>query len=79
VNNIKIITLVCLGMLETAVPQAKADEWDQKTVFTFSGPVEIPGQVLNSGTYVFKLMDSQSTAVSSRCSTRTKITYTAHS
>jgi len=60
VNNIKIVTFVCLGVLGTALPQAKADEWDQKTVFTFSGPVEIPGQVLLPGTYVFKLMDSQS-------------------
>lgn len=58
-NHIKIITLVCLGALGT-VPQAKADEWNQKTVFTFSGPVEIPGQVLSPGTYVFKLVDSQS-------------------
>jgi LPXTG-motif cell wall-anchored protein len=37
-----------------------ADEWDQRTVFTFSGPVEIPGQVLGAGTYVFKLADSTS-------------------
>jgi hypothetical protein len=42
------------------VQVAKADEWDQKTVFTFSGPVEIPGQVLLPGTYVFKLADSLS-------------------
>jgi hypothetical protein len=42
------------------LPQAKADEWNQKTVFTFNGPVEIPGQVLEPGTYVFKLMDSMS-------------------
>lgn len=38
--------------------RAHADEWDQKTVFTFSGPVEIPGQVLDGGTYVFKVADS---------------------
>ncbi len=36
------------------------DEWDQKTIFTFNGPVEIPGQVLSAGTYVFKLADSSS-------------------
>src|SRR5712691_10924424 len=33
---------------------------DQRTIFTFSGPVEIPGQVLPAGTYVFKLADSSS-------------------
>jgi len=41
-------------------PRAKADAWNQKVVLTFSGPVEIPGQVLSPGTYVFKLMDSPS-------------------
>src|SRR5260370_25392213 len=56
----KLILLVALGFLGGLVPRATADEWDQKTVFTFSGPVEIPGQVLSAGTYVFKLADSQS-------------------
>jgi hypothetical protein len=47
-------------------PDAKADEWNRKTVMTFSGPVEIPGVhlkgwgVLPAGTYVFKIMDSLS-------------------
>ena len=47
-------------------PAAKADAWNRKTVMTFSGPVEIPGVhlkgwgVLPAGTYVFKVMDSQS-------------------
>jgi hypothetical protein len=47
-------------------PAAKADDWNQKTTITFSAPVEIPGvhlagwAVLPAGTYVFKLMDSQS-------------------
>ena len=47
-------------------PAAKADEWNRKTVMTFSGPVEIPGVhlkgwgVLPAGTYVFKILDSQS-------------------
>ena len=59
-NNIKIVTFLCLGVLGTAIPQARADEWNKKTVLTFSGPVEIPGQVLSPGTYVFKLVDSES-------------------
>jgi hypothetical protein len=47
-------------------PVAKADEWNRKTTITFSGPVEIPGvhlkgwAVLPAGTYVFKILDSQS-------------------
>jgi hypothetical protein len=51
---------VGLGLLGGMVQRAAADDFDQKTVFTFSGPVEIPGQVLSAGTYVFKLADSSS-------------------
>jgi hypothetical protein len=54
----KAIFLAGLGFLGGLVQRATADEWDQRTVFTFSGPVEIPGQVLGAGTYVFKLADS---------------------
>jgi hypothetical protein len=56
-----------IGLLSGALlPTVKADEWNNKTVITFSGPVEIPGVhmkgfgVLPAGTYVFKLLDSQS-------------------
>ena len=47
-------------------PNARADDWNRETVITFSGPVEIPGvhlkgwRVLPAGTYVFKILDSQS-------------------
>jgi hypothetical protein len=47
-------------------PAALADDWNRKTVVTFSGPVEIPGvhltgwSVLPAGTYVFKILDSNS-------------------
>jgi len=58
--KIGAILLVGIGVLGGMVQRAVADDFDQKTVFTFSGPVEIPGQVLAAGTYVFKLMDSQS-------------------
>jgi hypothetical protein len=53
------LTVLCL----IAAPKAKADDWDRKTVITFSGPVEVPGvgaQILPAGTYVFKIMDSMS-------------------
>jgi hypothetical protein len=57
--NTKMMLLVGVGVLGL-LPGARASEWNQKTVFTFSGPVEIPGQILPAGTYVFKLADSQS-------------------
>jgi hypothetical protein len=60
----KIITKLALiagiGLFGQLVPFAAADQLDQKTTFTFSGPVEVPGQVLQAGTYVFKLVGSES-------------------
>jgi len=60
-------TVFSIGLLSaTLLPSAKADEFNRKTEITFSGPVEIPGVhltgwgVLPAGTYVFKVMDSQS-------------------
>jgi hypothetical protein len=41
-------------------PALKASVWNQKTTFTFSDAVEIPGQTLPAGTYVFKLANSHS-------------------
>jgi hypothetical protein len=37
-----------------------ADEWNKRTEFQFSGPVQIPGKVLPAGKYVFELADSGS-------------------
>src|SRR5580658_2940844 len=71
-NTVKIFgtaaaTVFCLTLSGTMlVPSAKADESDRKTIITFSAPVEIPGVhlagwgVLPAGTYVFKILDSQS-------------------
>jgi hypothetical protein len=38
-------------------PRTMADEWNQATKVTFSGPVEVPGAVLRAGTYWFSLMN----------------------
>jgi hypothetical protein len=54
----KIMLSIGLGAM-AFLPAAQADPWNQKTVFTFSGPVEIPGQILPAGTYVFKVANSQ--------------------
>ncbi|MGA2197595.1 MAG: hypothetical protein ABSH40_20195 [Bryobacteraceae bacterium] len=67
-KRFKAATTVCFVALMGAVlaPGAKADDWNRKTTITFSGPVEIPGVhligwgVLPAGTYVFKILDSQS-------------------
>lgn len=52
-----VFGLASLGL--AFAPNARADEWNKETVVTFNQAVEIPGQVLLPGTYVFKLMDSQ--------------------
>ena len=59
-TRIKAILFAGLAFLGAMVQRAAADEWDQRTIFTFGGPVEIPGRVLRAGTYVFKLADSSS-------------------
>jgi hypothetical protein len=64
----KAATTVCCMTLMGALltPGAKADSWNRKTRITFKRPVEIPGVhlagwgVLPAGTYVFKILDSQS-------------------
>ena len=59
-----LATLFCLvALCAFVVPTATADDWNRETVVTFSGPVEVPGvgaQTLPAGTYVFKILDSQS-------------------
>ena len=56
--------VLCIAMFcLLVVPTAMADDYNRKTVVTFSGPVEVPGvgaQTLPAGTYVFKILDSQS-------------------
>ena len=39
---------------------AHADEFDQATTLTFSEPIQIPGQMLPAGTYLFRLVDANS-------------------
>jgi hypothetical protein len=58
----KVLAIVCLSLVALVVaPSVKADDWDKKTIVTFSQPIEIPGGViLPAGTYVFKLMNSLS-------------------
>src|ERR1700760_4693366 len=38
-------------------PHARADEENQTTTMTFSAPVEIPGEVLPAGSYIFERVD----------------------
>jgi hypothetical protein len=55
--QISMCAAVLCAMLVTA---ARGDTWDKKTIVTFGDAVEISGQVLPAGTYVFKLANSAS-------------------
>jgi hypothetical protein len=53
------LAVLCVLVVQTA----RADDWNRKTVITFSNAVEVPGvgqHTLPAGTYVFKIVDSQS-------------------
>ena len=59
-------TIGFMALSAMLIPSAIADDWSRKTEITFSGPVEIPGVhltgwgVLPAGTYIFKILDSES-------------------
>jgi hypothetical protein len=49
------------GLLGTSfVPKAHADAWDKMTIVTINEPIIAGNKVLDPGTYVWKLLDSQS-------------------
>lgn len=58
--TLRMLCLVVVLAGYCSLPSAKADDWNKQTRVTFSVPVEIPGQVLSPGSYVFKLVDSES-------------------
>jgi hypothetical protein len=51
------VTVLSLLAFLIVLPNVRADEWNQATLFTFNQPVQIPGQVLPAGTYVFELVN----------------------
>jgi hypothetical protein len=55
----KKLAVLLSGALVLSLP-ALGDQWNKKTLLTFSQPVEIPGVILPAGQYVFKLADSLS-------------------
>jgi hypothetical protein len=49
-----------LSALAAGTATAQDNNWNQRTYFTFSAAVELPGKTLPAGTYLFKLVDSPS-------------------
>jgi LPXTG cell wall anchor motif len=55
-----VVFFLSLFMALAAPSRMMADEWNEATKVTFSGPVEVPGRVLEAGTYWFVLGESDS-------------------
>jgi hypothetical protein len=51
-----LLALTLVGVI--LLPSARADQYDKKTVVTFSQAVEVPGKILPAGTYTFQLLES---------------------
>jgi hypothetical protein len=62
-NTLRAGLLACAGIALTlgiTVTHAKADAWNKKTVMTIDQPMQVMDNYLEPGTYVFRLLDSQS-------------------
>ncbi|MEO7144377.1 MAG: hypothetical protein ABI165_12840, partial [Bryobacteraceae bacterium] len=60
-NHLKTLALLAGAGLAAATlaPTAQADEWNKKTDITINEPLQLPTELLQPGTYQFKLLDSQ--------------------
>jgi len=61
-KRFKFVAMICCFVFVALAitPRVKADQFNEKTVLTFSEPVEVPGvgaQILPAGTYLFKIVD----------------------
>jgi hypothetical protein len=57
-----ILAVAYAALLATTAPLAQGPgTFDKKTVYTFSGPVELPGVALKPGQYIFRLADPDTT------------------
>jgi hypothetical protein len=50
---------VAVGLVLSVTGWVAADESNQKTIFTFSDSIELPGKTLPAGRYTFRLLDTQ--------------------
>lgn len=57
-NKLAFVIAFVLSAILFGEVYAHADEANQSTKLTFSKPIEIPGQFLPAGTYLFKVADA---------------------
>ena len=60
VARVLFVAVTLVLFVGALVSPVRADQWDKKSVITFSQPIEVAGTVLPAGTYVFRLFDSYS-------------------
>jgi hypothetical protein len=60
VKTLALAVFAGLILSVTLMPTLQADVWNKKTVLTVLEPVQLPTMLLQPGTYVLKLMDSNS-------------------
>lgn len=55
-----IPTAACAALLLAAFSPraARADDWNDRTIVSFSNTVQVPGAILPAGTYVFEVLQS---------------------
>jgi hypothetical protein len=56
-NYLRIALVAIVGIAGAGI--VTADQWDKKTVITIDEPMQLPNAMLQPGTYVIKLHDSQ--------------------
>jgi hypothetical protein len=61
-KTVVAVFTVAVVLLVLSSRFAHASEYDKLMIFTFSGPVAVPGAVLPAGTYQFKLADPDTEA-----------------
>jgi hypothetical protein len=54
------LAVLTMSALFTLAPTVRADEWNKRTIVKIDEAIQLPNAVLQPGTYVFKLLDSQS-------------------
>ena len=57
INKVALIIAFAIASVLFLEVAARADEADQSIKITFNQAIEIPGQILPAGTYLFKLAD----------------------
>lgn len=57
--SLQAAAVLALSIALGFAPSVAANQWNERTTFTFSEPIMVPGATLEPGSYVFKLVNSE--------------------